>query len=120
MNDQWAFARPYLEAALEYSGGTHTIDDVRAAIDRRDMLLITGRNCAMVYEVLSYPQMKILHGFLCGGDLEELKSFDPYLQEMAKTLGCAKVTIAGRQGWVRALRGLGYAHSCTVISKEVT
>lgn len=83
------------------------------------MLLITGKDCAMVFEVISYPRLKILHGFLCGGDLEELKASDPYLQEMAKGLGCSRVTIAGRQGWARALKSLGYSHSCTIVSKEV-
>lgn len=82
------------------------------------MLLIVGQNCAMVFEVIVYPRLKVLHGFLCGGDLEELKSFDPKLQELKRALGCQKISIAGRKGWERALRGLGYVHACTVVSKE--
>lgn len=118
--DDFERARPWLEAALEYCHGTHTLEDIKQAIADKSMLLVTGPNCAMVYEVLTFPNFKVLHGFLCGGELEELKSFDPYLQELAKTLGCSRVTIAGRPGWVRALKGLGYEHSCTIVFKEVT
>jgi len=117
--DQWDFARPYLESALEYNPGTHTIEDVRDAILRQQMLLICGKKCAMVYEVIAYPRLKILHGFLCGGDLTELKSFDPYLVELAKALGCERISIAGRQGWVRALKDLNYKTAYTVVGKEV-
>jgi hypothetical protein len=118
--DEFERCRPWLEAALEYSHGTHTIEDVRRGIAQKRFLLVSGPKCAMVYEVVAFPQLKILHGFLCGGELQELKSFDPYLQEMARVLGCARVTIAGRPGWARALRDLGYSHSCTIVSKEIS
>lgn len=112
--------RPYLEAALEYSNGTHDIEDIRRMVAEQKVLLITGKKCAMVYEVLAYPKMRVLHGFLCGGDLEELKSFDPYLVELAKQLGCKRVSIAGRHGWVRALKDIGFQHACSVVTKEIT
>jgi hypothetical protein len=110
---------PWLEAALEYSGGTHSIEDVKAAIDAGKLLLITHPQCAMVFEIIIYPRMKVLHGFLCGGDLEAIKGFDPTLVNIARDLGCKRISIAGRHGWGRALKDLGYSHTFSVVSKDV-
>lgn len=117
--DEFERAWHFIEPALEYSGGTHTKEDIRQAIERRDMLLITGPKSAMVFEVIVFPQMKVLHGFLCGGDLQELKSADPSLMELARALGCSRISIAGRYGWARALKDLDYTPTCTIVSKEV-
>lgn len=109
--------RPYLEAALEYSGGTHTIDDVKYALDAQRMLLVPGERCAMVFEKTVYPRLSAFHGFLAGGDLEEIKSFDPKLDILARALGCSRIDISGRQGWARALRSLNYEPRWLTVSK---
>lgn len=117
--DEFERVKRWLEAALEYSNGTHTIDDVKAAIDADKLLLITHPQCAMVFEIIVYPRMKVLHGFLCGGDLEAIKSFNPKLDTLARKLGCRKISIAGRHGWGRALKDIGYSHAFSVVSKEL-
>lgn len=109
----------WLEAALEYSGGTHTLSDIRAGIEAKRYALIPGEKSALVFEICEYPQLKALHVFLAGGDLQEIKSFDPLLIDLAKAGNCARIDIAGRRGWVRALKDIEYTEMWTTVSKRI-
>jgi hypothetical protein len=117
--DEWERCRPWIEAALPYAGGTHTIQDIKAAIDAGHMLLLAGERSAFVIEVITYPRTKALHIFLAGGDLTELKSADAQMDEIAREWGCSRITIAGRRGFIRALKDLGYRERWSVLSKEL-
>ena len=116
----WDRCRPWIEAALEYSGGTHTIDDIRKAIEARRMILLAGARSALVCEVVEYPRLRALNIFLAGGELNDVRSFDEHLVALARTLDCQRITISGRHGWERALRHLDYLPRWTVLAKEIT
>jgi len=111
--------KKWIEAALEYSGGTHTIEDIRAGVMADRFALLPLENCALVVERTEYPRKHALHVFLAGGDLQEIKSTDQNLVRMAKLLGCARIDISGRRGWVRALRDIGYFERWVTVSKDV-
>ena len=117
---EWERCRPWIEAALEYAGGTHMIEDVREAVETGRALLLAGRQSAMVCEVQIYPQFKSFHVWLAGGDLAEIRSSQPQLEEYARHLGCARISIAGRRGWVRAINDLGYQEKFTTVVKEIS
>ena len=115
----WERCRPWIEAALPYAGGTHTIEDIEAEMRRGQLAMIAGQRSAVLCEIRNYPRLRALHIFLAGGDLMELKSFNPMMDNAARSMGCSRISIAGRHGWERALSDLGYAKRWTVLSKEI-
>lgn len=116
---EWERCAPWIEAALSYAGGTHTLDDIRAGIEKGRFALIALERSAFVVEIIEYPQAMALHIFLAGGDLEELKGFNSRMDEMARRLGCSRITIAGRKGFARVLTELGYLERWTVLAKDI-
>jgi hypothetical protein len=117
--EAWQRCKPWIEAALPHTGGTHTIEDVERDIMSGRMALIPRERSAFVVELIAYPRLRALHIFLAGGDLSELKSFDPHMDRIARSLGCSRVTIAGRKGFARALKDLGFREKWTVLAKDV-
>jgi hypothetical protein len=59
--------KEWIEAALEYSGGTHTIEDVEDAIRSGRMQLWPAERACAVTEIVVYPRKTVLHVFLGGG-----------------------------------------------------
>lgn len=112
--------RPHIEAALNYSGGTHRYEHVREAILRGELQLWPGEKSAVVTEIEHYPLMKTCHLFLAGGDMPELRKMLESIEAWAKAQGCKKVTLAGRKGWLRSfLPADGYEAKFLVMSKEI-
>lgn len=101
----WASAKPFIERALEYSKGTHTIDDVALLVGAGHFKVWIGKGCAMLTEVQLYPRMKILNVFAAGGDMKELLTLEESLIGAAKELGCERITEIGREGWLKVLPG---------------
>lgn len=116
--DEWLRCEAWIAAALDYAHGTHTIEDVKAACLAGKATLIPGEQAAMVVEIEDYPRLKILHFWLAGGDLEELRDdLRPFAERWGREMGCARVTITGRRGWVKALPG--YEEVATICGKEL-
>jgi hypothetical protein len=117
--DEWERCKRFIADALPYAGGTHELLDIEAGIAAGRFGLIPRERSAFVVEVTVYPQLKALHIFLAGGDLSELKAFDPHMDQIGRSLGCSRITIAGRKGFARALKDLGYCERWTVLAKEI-
>jgi hypothetical protein len=101
--------RKWLEDALKYSAGTHSITDVLDAVATNHMQLWSCDTAAIVTEIMVYPQKKILHMPLVGGNLEGLELLAPSVKEFSKFINCDGVTIAGRRGWERTfVRDFGF------------
>lgn len=110
--------RPWIEDALEYSGGTHTFEDVYDRIlDGKLQLWPAERGCA-VTEIVVYPKKKVLHVFLAGGEMDQIIDMIDSAVAWSKTQGCTSMTIAGRHGWKRVLEKHGYKAVMTVLEKE--
>jgi hypothetical protein len=60
--------RVHLEAALEYAGGTHTLDDVIEQVYAGHMQFWPGVRSAIVTQIVEHPRKKVLVFFLAGGD----------------------------------------------------
>ena len=109
-----------MQSALEYSGGTHTFDDVAQAVTENRFQIWPGVNSVVVTEIIVYPRIKNLHYFLAGGDLDELKLMRPHIERWGKSLGCTRVTLAGRKGWAKTfLRDEGYEPKWFILSKNL-
>ena len=101
--------KPWLEAALKYSDGTHTIDDVEAQIKAGRLQFWPGVNGAVVTEIQEYPQKTVLNVFLCGGNWREcIEMGDTFIEPWARENGCTAFRQYGRKGWLRALLKHGW------------
>ena len=75
-------------------------------------------NACMVTFVEDYPTgLRVLKGWLAGGDLDEILTTIPRIEEWARLAGCKKSLIGGRRGWLRKLPD--YAEQYTIISKDL-
>ena len=112
--------RHHVAAALEYSGGTHKVEDIAEGIRQGQFQLWPGKNSVVVTEIIVYPQLKDLHYFLAGGDLDELRLMRPIIESWGKEIGCSRVSLAGRKGWERTfLRGEGYEPKWFILCKDL-
>lgn len=115
----WQQAAPLLQRALDDAGNTHTPADVRAAIEADEAQLWIGEHSAGVTEVLTYPRCKVLHIWLVAGELNEIARAREALDGFARMAGCKRVSLTGRPGWQRALRGHGYTISGVNLARDL-
>ena len=120
MDEDFERLRDHISAALEYSGGTHDIEDIADGLRAGQFQLWPGERSAIVTEIIVYPQLKDLHFFLAGGDLDELRLMQPIIESWGKSVGCSRVSLAGRRGWERTfLRDRGYEPKWFVLCKDL-
>jgi hypothetical protein len=112
--------RHHVEAALEYSGGTHDFEDVVQMVEGHRLQLWPAKDSVVLTEIIDYPRLKNLHYFLAGGDLDELSRMRPLIESWGKSVGCTRVTLAGRRGWAKTfLKDEGYSPQWSVMAKEL-
>lgn len=119
LQDQFARCWPWLEAALEVAGNTHSKDDLLEAIRRGDATFWPGQRSAVVTEFYTTPRAKALSFWLCGGDLRELLQMLPHIEAWAKANGATHSMACGRTAWGRALRRFGFVPVHTTFEKEL-
>lgn len=114
--------RGQIEAALGYAGGTHTFEDIRAAVEAGDLQYWPGVRSVIITEIIQYPQKRALNFFLAGGDLAELEAMYPLIEEWGKTRGCVVAVMTGRRGWERSFltRKEGWKPTLVVLEKELS
>lgn len=118
--DQLDRLRHHVEAALEYSGGTHNFDDVAEMVEQNRLQLWPAKDSVVLTEIIVYPRLKNLHYFLAGGDLDELSRMRPLIESWGKSVGCTRVTLAGRSGWSKTfLKDEGYSTKWSVMAKDL-
>lgn len=116
---EWDRCKPWIEAALVYANGTHTIEDIEHGIATGVFQFWPGKNAAIVSEVIRYPRLSALNFFLIGGDLSELKDMEPAVTEWAKSIGCKRVMGVGRRGFERAFKSSGFEPWWLCICKDI-
>jgi hypothetical protein len=114
-------ARPVLEPALAYAGGTHTYDDVCSLVEEGRLQYWHFGRSAVVTEILQYPRKKILSFFLAGGNLAELHAMLPGLLEWGRSEGCTEAFLTGRAGWTRSFlaRQEGWESGLVLMTKAI-
>lgn len=114
-------ARPYIEGALAYAKGSHTFADVKAEVAAGRMQFWPGVRSAIVTEIIDYPQHRVLHFFLAGGDIVELEAMYPEVEAWGRTKGCTLARLFGRKGWERTAltQKQGWAHTLAVYEKDL-
>jgi hypothetical protein len=112
-------SKAWLEAALEYSGGTHDFDDITKSVLSGEMQLWFGGDAAAITEIIVYPKKKSLHVFLAGGNLDTLMEMYKSAAIWGGQVGCDVMTIAGRKGWQKVFKNDGFEPLCTYLMKEL-
>jgi hypothetical protein len=109
VKQEWQRCRPWIEAALDYCHGTHTIEDVEAGLVAGQYTFWPGLRSAIITEVWQYPRQRFLHIPYAGGELDELRTMvKRLLYPYAFLMGCSRITLTGRRGWERALKTDGW------------
>lgn len=117
---EFARCEPWIRAALEYDGDTHTVEDVLLEVATGECQFWPGRTSAIITEVRKYPRKTVLHYWLAGGDLHELEEMSAQIETWAREQGCTRITLAGRRGWARTfLRDRGYEPQSAILAKEL-
>lgn len=109
---------PFLEPAVDRTEGAHDRKTVWSAIASNKAQLWPGQKSAVVTEVVTHPTgLKSLTYWLAGGDLEELQFMEKQIAEFARSMGCTRVEIYGRRGWLKALTD--YQDAGTILTKDL-
>lgn len=95
----------YIQAALDRVDPETPLDEIRRDVETGVARLIRGERSA---GVLYIRQPRLMHIRAAGGDMQEIKQFEATVEAMAREHGCGAMTLIGRAGWSRALRGLGW------------
>ncbi len=111
--------RKHIEAALEYTGGTHDIIDIYEGLYKGTMQLWPAKDSCLVTEIINYPKKKVLNIFLGGGDLTEILSMHDDVISWAKQQGCTALNMTGRFGWKKPLAKHGWQPMHTSYVKEI-
>lgn len=106
--DELTRCRAWIEAALEYSGGTHNFDDVAEGLASGKMQLWPAPKGCIVTEIVVYPRKKVLNVFLGGGELDQILDMHENVIQWAKAQGCEALTMTGRFGWKKPLEKHGW------------
>lgn len=117
--DELQRCRPWIEAALERSGGTHIFEDIVDAVIEGRMQFWPASDACAITEVIVFPRKKVLHVFLAGGKMETIVDMNDSAVEWAKLIGCDGMSIAGRKGWVKVLKKKGWRESFVSLALEV-
>jgi hypothetical protein len=113
---EWNRCKRWIGDALEYAGGSHTMDDVAQAVWSGKAQFFPLQKSAIITEIVDYPQKAMCRIWLAGGDLDELMDAEKSIAYWAKTQGCAGMEIVGRRGWSRQLKD--YRQSAVVLMKD--
>ena len=123
----WASVAPMLVPAIAYSGGridAHSV--LEWLMDGRYILWVVHTEdqqpkAALVTRVANYPRKSVLAVDLCGGiDLGEwAEEADRVLRGYSHHLGLSGIELAGRAGWVRALKKLGWQQFGVLVDTDV-
>lgn len=108
MDNELERCKDWIEAALEYSCGTHDFEDVVKGVYSGTMQLWPTPKGCIVTEIVIYPKKKVLNVFLGGGELEQIMDMHIDVIEWAKAQGCSALTMTGRLGWKKPLAVHGW------------
>ena len=95
-------SRHLVEKALDYSGGTHTFEDVCQMVSEGRLQYWPGPNSVVITEIIEYPRKRTLHFFIAAGNIAELEVMYPPIEQWGREQGCNSASLTGRKGWERS------------------
>ena len=112
--------KDHIEAALKFADDSHTFDDIKKGVERGDLQFWPGFSSVIITEIIQVPRYRALNLFLAGGNIPELQSMLPGVEEFAEQVGADRIILNGRKGWLRSfLVHDGYAEKTVVMEKKL-
>jgi hypothetical protein len=111
---EWERCKPLLKDAL---AGLWTLDAVEQEIREGRAVLWPLERSAVVTQIHSHPNGRVLRLWLAGGEMVELMRYMPAVDNYALAQGCIAVEIEGRPGWERVLKD--YTKRRVILVKEL-
>lgn len=108
-----------LVEALEYAGGTHSIEDVLDQVRRGQAQMWTEGDACIVTEVHDYPRKRVLSFWLATGELQDVIALSRKVLAWGRENGCVSATLTGRRGWEKVLAAEGWAPMLFTMGREV-
>lgn len=108
--DWGAYQRFRAQLALALDPRFFTIDYLdRLVLDDAAMVWVEG-DAIMLTELRQYPGgARVIHGLVAAGNLQTIvESLIPMAENWARDNGCTFAEIESREGWARAVKGIGY------------
>lgn len=97
---------PLLQPSVDTYGKFYTKEYLWKEIEQRKAFLAAGANSAVIFTMPVHSTgVKCLNYWFAGGDLEEIKTFQPGLEAWARAEGCSCAIMFGRKGWAGVLEG---------------
>lgn len=110
--------KPWIEAALEYAGGTHLFEDIEEMLGRGVLQLWPAPKGCIITEIIAFPRKRVLNVFLGGGELEQIMEMHKDVISWAKAQNCEALTMSGRMGWIKPLKAQGWKRQHAAYIKE--
>lgn len=111
--------RNNIEAAMAGADWSHTFDDVTYMVLTGQLEFHEFDNCYCLTQQTVFPQFKLYHFMLAGGDLNEIVSLTEHFKEKARALDCKFLSFSGRKGFEPVLKKHGWTHRFTTMWLEV-
>ena len=124
--NEWAmreFERcaPFIQRAINRTNGETALEHVREEVKAGHAQIWPLPNACIITKISTFRTgLKVLHLWLAGGDKRQLlKAYEAYIEPWAKEKGCARMTISGRPGWLRAMKTMGVEQIYVVMGKSL-
>ena len=117
---EWRRCAPWLQAALDHAGRTHSLPDVLSTVLGGRARFWPGHGCALVAAIEDDPGERRLLIWLAGGERGELEGeLLPKAEAWGRANRCRRSMVIGRAGWERSLKTKGYAPVARIIAKDL-
>ena len=113
----WIRCRGWLLPAQKREGGEEA--EVVADLASGMAQIWEGEGAGLVTQCVAGLSGRSLHVWLAGGNLREIIALRPGVEAWARAQGCVRVTIDGRRGWAKVLRGWGYVIGDGVLERRL-
>lgn len=108
-----------IRIAIHHANDTHSFDDIVHMVISGRLHFFAFEKSFTLMEVVNYPKFNVYHCFIAGGKLDGvIESIEP-MQQVARSLNCKFLSMAGRKGWGKVLAERGWKHVATTMYIEV-
>jgi hypothetical protein len=99
--------RPLIERAIR-DADLMTYEDIERGVVEQKMWLFDTPRAFAVVQIFDYTKGRVGHVLAAGGSIQGLKELQELSTPFFKEIGARRLTMTGRQGFMRRLPALGW------------